>query len=131
LANYFAAEAALAADVAALPAAEAAFMAASTAALAEVAAEEAAAAADGASAGAGTTTTEGAGAGAATSSFLLQAARATAATMAAKTRDLFILRSLMIFKKTISGNCQNPSSNQNSSYVLTCGKRTRALSTQP
>jgi hypothetical protein len=127
-----ASEAAVAA-VAALPAAEAASLAASTAEAAAPAAAEAApvaaaaaASADGVSAG--TTTTEGAGA--TTSSFLPQAARATAATMAAKTRDLFIFRSLMIFKKTISGNCQKI---LKPIFKLCFDReeRTRALSTQP
>jgi hypothetical protein len=74
---------------------------------AEAGAETAAAGADasaaGAGAGAGVTTT---GAGAGASSFLPQAARATAATMAAKTRDLFIWMILEMNEKTISGNRQ-------------------------
>jgi hypothetical protein len=41
------------------------------------------------------------------SSFLPQAVKAKAATIAAKTRDLFIFTILEIFKKkTTSGNCQ-------------------------
>ncbi|MEO7401523.1 MAG: hypothetical protein ABIV07_12300 [Polaromonas sp.] len=77
-------------------AASVAAVAAAPAAAAEPAAEEAEpAAADASAAGAEGTTTTGAGvtttgAGAAASSFLPQAARATAATTAAKTRDLFI-----------------------------------------
>jgi hypothetical protein len=83
-------------------------LAASTAVAAEPAAAEAApaaaaaaASAAGASAGAGagTTTTAGAGAGAGASSFLPQAARATAATMAAKTSDLFIFTILDELRK--------------------------------
>ena len=99
--NYF-----LAASEAALVAAsaeEAALWAAPVAAEAESAAAEAApvaaaaaAVAEGASAGAGTTTT---GAGAPTSSFLPHAARARAATMAAKTRDLFIFTILDELRK--------------------------------
>jgi hypothetical protein len=94
--NYFfiaslAALAALAAASAALVAAPAA----APAAEAEPAASEAApAAAEASGAGAGATTTGAGvtttGAGAAASSFLPQAARATAATIAAKTSDLFI-----------------------------------------
>lgn len=102
--NYFlaastAAPTAAPAEAPAAPAAEAASLAASTAVeaaptaaeAAPVAAATAASAegAAGASAGAGTTTT-GAGAGAGASSFLPQAASATAATIAANTRDLFI-----------------------------------------
>jgi uncharacterized protein (DUF2147 family) len=87
--DYFAAS--LAADAAAVAAAPAA-AAEPAASEAEAAAAEASAAAGSA---AGTTTT---GAGVTTmgaSSFLPQAARATAATIAAITSDLFIFRSLM------------------------------------
>ncbi|MDB5741898.1 MAG: hypothetical protein JWR68_213 [Polaromonas sp.] len=134
--NYFlASEAALmaalvaaSAEVPALLAAEVAAWAASVAEAAEPAAAEAApvAAAAAASAeGAGTTTTEGAGvAGTATSSFLLQAARARAATMLARTRDLFILRSL-INKKTISGSCQKQP--ETTFKLFLTGERMRAL----
>jgi hypothetical protein len=73
---------------------------------AEAAGADASAAGAGAAttgAGAGVTTT---GAGAGASSFLPQAARATAATIAAKTRDLFIWMILEMNEKTISGNRQ-------------------------
>jgi crotonobetainyl-CoA:carnitine CoA-transferase CaiB-like acyl-CoA transferase len=100
LMNYFlaASEAALmAAPVAAsaeVPAEEAAPLAASAEVAAEPAAEVAELAAAAAAPESGVTTTvEGAGvtaAGTTTSSFLLQAARAIAATIAAKTSDLFI-----------------------------------------
>ncbi|MDQ3058783.1 MAG: hypothetical protein M3R45_04580 [Pseudomonadota bacterium] len=80
------------------------------AAAASVAAEAAAAAS---AAGAGVTTTVGAGAGAA-SSVLLQAARATAATMAAKTRDLFIFTILDELRKQFF-----------SANYLHCQKKTR------
>jgi hypothetical protein len=71
--------------------------AAQAAPAAAAAAASAAGASAGAGAGAGTTTTAGAGAGA--SSFLPQAARATAATMAAKTSDLFIFTILDELRK--------------------------------
>lgn len=86
------AEAAPPTDAAAAP--EAAF-AAALAALAAMAAAEAAVSVTGAGAGAGATT--GAGAGTTTSSFLPQAARATAATSEARTIDLFI-RILRVFQ---------------------------------
>ena len=130
---FFAASAAAPAAAPAAPAAEAASLAASTAVPAELAAAEAAPAAAAAAAsaeGAGTTTTAGAGAGAGTttSSFLPQAASATAATMAAKTRVLFIFTILDEFRKQFPETAKrNP--NQNSSYILT-GERTRALSSQ-
>ncbi|MFZ2294125.1 MAG: hypothetical protein WAW46_03730, partial [Polaromonas sp.] len=128
--NYFLA-ASLAASTAA-PAAAPASLAASTAVAAEPAAAEAAsvaaAAAAGASAGAGAGTTTTAGAGAGASSFLPQAARATAATIAAKTRDLFIFTILDELRKQFPEIAKR-NLNQNSSYVLT-GERTRALSTQ-
>ncbi|WP_414703064.1 hypothetical protein [Polaromonas sp. UBA4122] len=95
--NYLAALAAWAAASAAAPAVEAepaAVEAEPAASAAEPAAAEASAA------GAGTTTT---GAGVTTtgaaSSFLPQAARATAATMAAKTSDLFIFTILDELRK--------------------------------
>ena len=133
---FFAASAAAPAAAPAAPAAEAASLAASTAVPAELAAAEAAPAAAAAAAsaegaaGAGTTTTAGAGAGTGTttSSFLPQAASATAATMAAKTRVLFIFTILDELRKQFPEIAKrNP--NQNSSYVLT-GERTRALSSQ-
>ena len=89
--NYF-----LAAGAAAAAAAAAAASAAGAAG-AEAAATGAEASAAGAGAGAAT----GAGAGAGASSFLPQAARATAATIAAKTSDLFIFRFLDEYEKTI------------------------------
>ncbi len=88
------AEAAALADWAATPAAEAAPVAAEAASIAAPTAAEASA--TGAGAGAGVTTT---GAGAGASSFLPQAARATAATMAARTRDLFIFNILDDLRK--------------------------------
>ncbi len=78
--------AASAALAAALPAALAASLAASAAALAASLAASTA----GAGAGAGASTGAGAGAGAAASSFLPQAARATAAINDARTTDFFI-----------------------------------------
>ena len=89
--NYFGAEAAAAAGAEASMAG----------------AEAASTAGAGAATGSGAGATTGAGAGAGASSFLPQAARAKAATKAAKTRDLFISLSLKLKKKTISGNCQN------------------------
>lgn len=80
------AEAAVAADWADTPAEEAAFMAELAAPMAAEA-EASGAGAAGATTGAGVTTTA---AGTGASSFLPHAARATAATMAARTRDLFI-----------------------------------------
>lgn len=88
--NYF-----LAAGAAAAAAAAAAASAAGAAAGA------AAAGADASAAGAGAGAATGAGAGAGASSFLPQAARATAATIAAKTSDLFIFRFLDEYEKTI------------------------------
>lgn len=94
--------AALAASVAAPAAAVAALVAAEAASVAAAAAEPAAAdaapaaapaAADAASLAASTTAAAGAGAAAGASSFLPQAARATAATMAASARDFFIFNS--------------------------------------
>jgi hypothetical protein len=84
-------------------AASAAGVAAEAGAAAEAASAAGAGAAAGSGAGVGATT--GAGAGAGASCFLPQAARAKAATKAAKTKDLFISLSLKL-KKTISGNCQ-------------------------
>ena len=75
--------------------------AAAAAAAASAGAEAAAAGADASAAGAGAGAATGAGAGAGASSFLPQAARATAATIAAKTSDLFIFRFLDEYKKTI------------------------------
>jgi hypothetical protein len=87
--NYLAADAAEAGA-----AAEAASLAASTA---EAAAEAASAGAE----AAGATTTAGAGAGAG-ASVLPQADRAAAATIAAKTRDLFIFNILDELRKQFS-----------------------------
>jgi len=91
--------------LAALAAAVAAAAAASAAG-AEAAAAGAAAGAEASGAGAGAAA--GAGAGAGASSFLPQAARATAATIAAKTSDLFIFTILDEFRKqfpeTVKGN---------------------------
>ena len=75
--------------------------AAAAAAAASAGAAAGAAAADASAAGAGAGAATGAGAGAGASSFLPQAARATAATIAAKTSDLFIFRFLDEYKKTI------------------------------
>jgi hypothetical protein len=80
-----------------LAAAAAAAAAAASAGAAAAAGADASAAGAGAGAGAAT----GAGAGAGASSFLPQAARETAATIAAKTSDLFIFRFLDEYKKTI------------------------------
>jgi hypothetical protein len=120
--NYFLA-ASLAASTA-VPVAAVASLAASTAVAAESAAAEAApvaaSAAEASVAGAAATgsgvTTMGAGAGA--SSFLPQAARATAATTAAKTRDLFIFTILDELRKQFP-EIAKKNLNENPSYVLT------------
>ncbi|MDD5324011.1 MAG: hypothetical protein PHR71_01655 [Polaromonas sp.] len=122
-----AAVAALPAAAAALPAEEAASLAASTAVAAAPTAAEAASVA-GAGAGAGASTA-GAGAGAGASSFLPQAAKATAVMMAAKTRDLFIFTILDELRKQFPEIVKS-NLNQNPSYVLTW-ERTRALSLYP
>jgi len=110
---------------AAAPAAALASLAGSIAGAAEPAAAEASAAGAGAATtGAGVTTT-GAGAGAGASSFLPQAAKATAATKAAKTRDLFIFTILDELRKQFP-EIANRNQNQNPSYVLTW-ERTRVL----
>lgn len=108
---------------AAAPAAALASLAGSIAGAAEPAAAEASAAGAGAATtGAGVTTT---GAGAGASSFLPQAAKATAATKAAKTRDLFIFTILDELRKQFP-EIANRNQNQNPSYVLTW-ERTRVL----
>lgn len=86
------AAAAAAASAAALAASPVGAEAASDAGavMAGAAASEAAGVTTGAGAGAGASTGAGAGAGAAASSFLPQAARATEATRAARTREFFI-----------------------------------------
>ncbi|WP_157045812.1 hypothetical protein [Polaromonas sp. JS666] len=99
-------------------AAPAAAEAAPAAASAAPAAAEAASAA-GAAAGAGAAT--GAGAGAGASSFLPQAARATAATIAAKTSDLFIFTILDEFRKQFPETVKGKP-NLNSGYVFDRGK---------
>ena len=86
-----------------LAAGAAAAAAAAAAASAGAEAAAVAAGADASATGAGAGAATGAGAGAGASSFLPQAARATAATIAAKTSDLFIFRFLDEYKKTISG----------------------------
>ena len=94
---------------------------------APAAASAAAGAGAGAAAGAGATT--GAGAGFAASSFLPQAARATAATMAAKTRDLFIFKILDVCRRKQFP--ETAKTTRTKIPVVLTGERTRALSSQP